>query len=291
MSKYSRQRRGGADTGKAPHVAEVEGLIVQLPGVMFAQVAVNDWGAIQEIHVLATTERGAKQIVRDVESALAARWGVAVDHKKISVAQVATGSSRLPPVRLKLLGLKTEVDTLRGRLAVEVTLGMPGQPDLTFTGRGEGPGSLAMQPTVVANAVINALNSAVEPNHHFILENASLKQMTGHEIALALITYVGANGGEQLLVGGAQAGGDPLSATVRACLQATNRLMAGIAQRSLRRVLVSQAKEASAREARAERAAAEAVSRGAAEVAAASEVTGAPAADGPENESTDAHGS
>lgn len=43
-------------------------------------------GAIQEVHVLTTSEISAKQTVRNVESALFAHLGLRIDHRRISVA-------------------------------------------------------------------------------------------------------------------------------------------------------------------------------------------------------------
>ena len=47
-------------------------------------------GTVRDVHVLATTDLGPKQIVRNVESALLARYGIRLDHRAISVAQSAT---------------------------------------------------------------------------------------------------------------------------------------------------------------------------------------------------------
>lgn len=47
-------------------------------------------GVVRDVHVLATTDLSPKQIVRNVESALLARFGIRLDHRAISVAQSAT---------------------------------------------------------------------------------------------------------------------------------------------------------------------------------------------------------
>ncbi|HKJ01717.1 MAG TPA: hypothetical protein VJ997_04660 [Longimicrobiales bacterium] len=44
-------------------------------------------GEVEEIHLLTTDEVTAKQTVRNVESALLAHLGLALDHRKVSVAQ------------------------------------------------------------------------------------------------------------------------------------------------------------------------------------------------------------
>ena len=63
-------------------------LLKQLPGVLNAEITNNDEGQLTEIHVLATSDRLPKQIVRDVQSALMAEYKAKVDYRIISVAQI-----------------------------------------------------------------------------------------------------------------------------------------------------------------------------------------------------------
>jgi len=53
---------------------------------MSARIIASSTGAVDEIHMLTTTEVTPKQTVRNVESALIAHLGMRVSHKKISVA-------------------------------------------------------------------------------------------------------------------------------------------------------------------------------------------------------------
>jgi hypothetical protein len=67
--------------------AQIEATLRELKGVCGARVVADEKGLIQEIHLLVENERNPKQVVRDVESALMAHFGISVDHRKISVAQ------------------------------------------------------------------------------------------------------------------------------------------------------------------------------------------------------------
>lgn len=69
------------------NVEHCQALLAQLPGV-FASGIRLDQGEMVEIHILASASRSAKQIVRDVQSAIFAVYGVEVDHRIISVAQL-----------------------------------------------------------------------------------------------------------------------------------------------------------------------------------------------------------
>lgn len=57
-----------------------------LPGVVSAKILAGDNGTIEQIHVLTTQEFTAKQVVRNIESALVAHLSMRIDHRKISVA-------------------------------------------------------------------------------------------------------------------------------------------------------------------------------------------------------------
>src|SRR5690606_12088366 len=205
-------------------VSEIERLLAMVPGVISARLMVNDWGAIEELHVLATTERGPKQIVRDVESTLAARWGIKIDHKKISVAQLAHADSAMPPVRLKIVGFSSAVDTIASRYGCTVTLEVVTEDAPRFAGRAEGMNVPSQYPRLVAEATVDALNHAVQEGHRFILEAARITGMVGYEVALVLVTYHGPRGVFQALAGAAVVEGDPLEAVIKAALQATNRI-------------------------------------------------------------------
>jgi len=70
-------------------VKRAENLITSLTGVLSARVVVTPLGEVSEIHVLTTNDMVAKQVVRNIESALMAQLGLKIDHRRISVAQTA----------------------------------------------------------------------------------------------------------------------------------------------------------------------------------------------------------
>lgn len=68
-------------------IEDAERLLMSLKGVVSARLITRPGGEVEEIHLLTTEEVTAKQTVRNVESALLAHLDLAVDHRKISVAQ------------------------------------------------------------------------------------------------------------------------------------------------------------------------------------------------------------
>jgi len=64
-------------------------LLTSLEGVLSARVVTTPLGEVSEVHILAQSGLQAKQLVRNIESALLAQLGLKVDHRKISIAQTA----------------------------------------------------------------------------------------------------------------------------------------------------------------------------------------------------------
>jgi hypothetical protein len=92
--------------GSVLPIQRAEELLATLPGVISARIVASPNGAVDEIHILTTTDVTPKQTVRNVESALIAHLGMHVSHKKISVAtsdegqrsQRMSGPGRATPV-------------------------------------------------------------------------------------------------------------------------------------------------------------------------------------------------
>lgn len=139
-----RDRGGRAAVRPAVRRSDIEDLLSRLPGVLAVRLAVNDWGAIEAVHVLATVDRGAKQIVRDIESALQARFGLRLDHKKVSVAQVRGLGPLRDPVRPELAGFVSQTDAVTGKTHIEVTFRDPRDEAARWQGAARKTGILAI---------------------------------------------------------------------------------------------------------------------------------------------------
>ena len=84
------------DHGIAPElILEIETALSHVAEIRAARIVSSDEGVIQEIHNLADPSKSPKQLVRDIESTIMASFGIPVDHKKISIAQL--GHETAPP--------------------------------------------------------------------------------------------------------------------------------------------------------------------------------------------------
>lgn len=91
--------------GSVLPIKRAEELILTLPGVISARIIAGDSGAIDQIHVLTTSELTPKQMVRNIESALIAHLAMRIDHRKISVATTSETKPKLlePEVKVPVL--------------------------------------------------------------------------------------------------------------------------------------------------------------------------------------------
>jgi hypothetical protein len=81
--------------GSVLPIKRAEELILTLPGVISTRIIAGDSGAIDQIHVLTTSELTPKQMVRNIESALIAHLSMRIDHRKISVATTSETKPKL----------------------------------------------------------------------------------------------------------------------------------------------------------------------------------------------------
>jgi hypothetical protein len=201
-------------------IAAYENILRQIRGVLAAQVVVAPSGEVDEVHVLAGPGRGAKQIVRDVESALAAQFGVNVDHKRVSVAHLRGPGEGSGEGRLRLQGVQLTIEGVRALCRVE--LEWDGQ---SIVGEAEGPASTTNRRHLPAAATFAALEQRFRVGHALALEDVVLCQIGGRTVALVSASVLGREG-EQILVGCCLVRGDEREAIVRAALDAVNRRLA-----------------------------------------------------------------
>jgi hypothetical protein len=186
-------------------VAEIEEALCQVAEIKAARVVTSTEGVIQEIHVLALPSKAPKQLVRDIESTIMASFGIPVDHKKISIAQL--GQEMLPKT--------DQQDT------VSVELELDGD---NYTGEASGAASQTARLRLVAQATLNAVEQYTHGSYSFALEDVSVVHLGRERVAvccMALVTPLG----EQTYAGSALVHQNEKDSIVKATLDAINRRM------------------------------------------------------------------
>lgn len=189
-------------------------LVCRLEGVQAAQVVFAENGMPCEIHVLAGPEKSSKSLVRDIQSALTAQFGVQVDHRIISVAQLSEGLAPRGDFRLAHTGL--EIKSAGGRVSASVTLARGCD---TYTGHGESANTPFARRRCVSEAALAAVNRAAGETC-FELASVDAVTLAGQGIVVAQV-YSLRDG--QRLLGSAFLNEDPDNAAVHSVLSAVNR--------------------------------------------------------------------
>lgn len=215
----------------------IEKLLLELDGVGSLKIVPDGSGGIEEIHVLSSSSLGPKQIVRNIESALLAQFGLQIDHRKISIARVK--GSEIPSAR----SIAEEVSAAKaaepvradgrrlvlGNVRIERAAGQKvtcrvdlSHEDEVYTGEAEGPDFEKARMEVAATALLEAAQLASGDDVFLSLQGIDSVGAFGESFVLAAV-----NGSvrreSQALAGVVRVRDSVEEAAVLACLQAINR--------------------------------------------------------------------
>jgi len=201
-------------------IAEIEDALAQVAEIRAARVVSSDDGVILEIHILASPSKSPKQIVRDVESTIMARFGIPIDHRTISIAQLGRESEPRDPRdkgRSQIRGVSSDVKGISASARVSLEL----DGDL-YEGEAEGPASTTGRRRLVAQATLAAVGKYVKGDFEFALEDVAIIALGRERVAVSCVILVTPLG-EQPLAGSAFARQGDNESIVRATLDAINR--------------------------------------------------------------------
>ena len=210
-------------------------ILAHLPGVFAAGLRFDEQQLV-EIHILASTERNPKQIARDVQSALFAAYGVEVDHRIISIAQLPEdpflpkelteiddqeSQPEFEPVRsVRLLFNGIDTNLKDGTYQVKVHLSHNGE---NFTGEAKCRDTNIQRSRTIATATLNAVQAFLG-NEYFSLLEVKQVSIWGVTVAITVIEYFEKDHSEPLILIGAAVQHDNASVgIVRSTLDALNR--------------------------------------------------------------------
>ena len=203
-------------------VEDIESTLAQVAEIKAARVVTSSDGAIQEVHVLALPSKTPKQLVRDIESTLMASFGIPIDHKKISIAQL--GAEAQPEVDKLFAEVRALIKSINAYVAgthasASVELEIEGD---TFKGESSGPASQTGRQRIVALATLNAVEQYAHGALSFALEDVSIIQLGRERVAVSCVVLVSPLG-EQAYAGSALVRQNEKDSIVRATLDAINR--------------------------------------------------------------------
>lgn len=207
-------------------------LLMRLTGIFAANVHLAPDGSIAEIHILGSSLRHPKQIMRDVQSALASAYGIMVDHRVISIAQLRqdpvqpeehVASTPTGEVRLRAHELSQNV--VGSQYSAKVSLM---RDDIEYTGHSACRNTPIQRPRAVVNAVLQAVHSFLGVEDVFLLLSVQFSQLSNIRIVIVAVECMNMQAAP-VLIGAAECGGDEAQAIMRATLSALNRKLAYMA--------------------------------------------------------------
>lgn len=244
MTLGSERPPSGHD-GRQWSVGQAERLLKSLTGVLSARLVAQPEGEIEEIHLLTTEEVAPKQTVRNVESALLAHLGLAVDHRKISVARTTAAGdegdpSRKTPIEAvpspregRLLFIGHQLETERPhRVRVRVSMEWKGQ---RYVGEAAGTDLPRSRLELLAGAVLRGLESIADSvaegagqKPGLALSLDGVKVIDAFDRTYVLVGVHAVHGRHVTVLSGSAAVDDVLErAVIFATLQATDRWVRG----------------------------------------------------------------
>ncbi|MGH2784581.1 MAG: hypothetical protein ACRDJ1_04935 [Actinomycetota bacterium] len=186
------------------------------------------------MHVLAGRERGAKQLVRDVQSVILTNFGIDIDYRTVSVVQLDEPSASVTPAaaplprqesvpvdvpgvpRAAIVRLVTETASFTTEVRIGVAINA-----LERAGTARGPSTAGLR--LVANATVDAVAEMLRAS---AVEVSSAELMTIGAVQVAVVVVrLATSRGEQTLTGSAVVRKDANDAVARATLDALNRVI------------------------------------------------------------------
>ena len=237
---------------------DVEAAIHALRDVRSVSIVPDDDGGILEVHVVSSSERKPKQVARDVESLIVAKLGMAIDHRKISVAQVDGGdgedaevaaapafvgdrnaepaeraegpglqeapspeNGNLAPLDLRIEFVGVSVAQAQDRAEARVELRLNGVETAAAVG---GPDSSGSVQRLICEATLDAINQFIEEGGTFSVGGVEESRVGGVDTVLVNVCHL-SDRHEIALVGACPVGGDLTRAVSLATLDAVNRFL------------------------------------------------------------------
>lgn len=221
-----------------PEAGALEDAIRRIAGIQAARVVTGAGGRVAEVHVLAGRERGAKQLVRDVQSVILTNFGIDIDYRTVSVVQLdepgptvaapasapaASPSAADRPIADTVLVPRpaiTRLVTETSSFTTEVRVGVAVNA-FERAGTARGPSTAGLR--LVATATVDAIGEVLRAS---AVEVGSAELVTIGPVQVAVVVVrLATSRGEQTLTGSAVVRKDANDAVARATLDALNRVI------------------------------------------------------------------
>ncbi len=198
---------------------DLKSLICMMPDVLSCKIVMEEEN-LQEIHVLCPTGKNIKQIVRDIQSAINAKFDIVIDYKIISVAQIDIDEFKDNRIKISGITVMNIDNTFKAIVNLE-------SENKNYQGHSVKIKSTTNKYKAIAEATILAVEEYIHTKDIFYLEGIEKKKIAGEEVFLALIgcAYKNSN---NLFSGCCLIKNDENDAIAKSVLDAINRKITAI---------------------------------------------------------------
>jgi hypothetical protein len=205
-------------TSSKPSSSDLVITLNQIRGIYASCVVLDTQRDVSEVHIVASTARKPKQIVRDVETLLFVKHATKIDYRKISMVQIPNEQLlRIPVARPEIERVTEDIVGIQKRIQVEI--------------RGAGRRAIGEafekldNPSpfkTSARATIDAIKKLIGQSLDFQLEDVQVFGMGTREIVIVVINCL-VEDREETFTGSSFVGTRKIESAVRATLDALNR--------------------------------------------------------------------
>ncbi|HEY5562504.1 MAG TPA: hypothetical protein VIK72_12265 [Clostridiaceae bacterium] len=189
--------------------------IDKIEGVMNSKI-VSEGNALKEIHILASNTRSAKQIVRDVETAIITIYDYKVDRKIISIAQIDSDYDE----KLKRIKYEGITLTIKDNTA-ECTVTLIYDEEIYVVTQ-SGIRTTSNSRRLIADTTLKVVEKILGQTTLFDIQEVIIQSSGDIQFTVVLVNML-LQGNEETVVGSAIIKNDTNEAITKATLGAINR--------------------------------------------------------------------
>lgn len=215
----------GMDLHDPQQRGEVERALESLNGMVAVRLVAGFERPVDELHALVVEDRSPKQVVRDIQSVLYTRFDLSIDHRVISVVQLAADDpiSHADGERHARVAL-TRVSLTQSASSATVTVVVTDDDGVEHVGASDSDVSVPAQRAAAGAATMQAVEDVIAPATTLSLAGLDQVRCGGTEVVLAVID-VRASRTQVTLTGSAVVRRGEIDAVARAVLDALNRIL------------------------------------------------------------------
>ncbi len=195
----------------------IEETIEKIDSIIGCKFTIDENQEIQEVHIVSNGSRNAKQISRDVQSALIALYHLNIDYKKISIAEI-------PDLGLKRIKTRLKIESILHENCGSKTSIRVGLSDFkrSYETKLNGINTSRNIEKMMVEATLKNVESFFGYEDEFILEDIRTVHFSSDKVVMVIVMKL-ENGQEKRLSGSCIVGNDYKEAVVKATLDAVNR--------------------------------------------------------------------